>query len=131
MISARDVSEVDRIVREVAEQEIVSRFGRLVAGEIAEKAPGDLVTVADRAAEEALTARLTALLPGSAVVGEEAVSADPGVLKALDGPDPVWIVDPIDGTHNFVAGNPRLPPWSHWPGRASCWPPGRTRPSST
>jgi fructose-1,6-bisphosphatase/inositol monophosphatase family enzyme len=42
------------------------------------------------------------------VVGEEAVSADPSVMDLLDGDAPVWIVDPIDGTHNFVAQNPRF-----------------------
>lgn len=73
-----------------------------------EKAPGDLVTVADRAAERELAARLTALLPGSLVVGEEAVFADPAVLGALTGPDPVWIIDPIDGTDNYASANARF-----------------------
>ena len=108
MIDAEAMSEISGLIRAVARAQILPRFGRLAAGDVAEKAPGDLVTVADRAAEEALTARLTALLPGSRVVGEEAVAADPSVLRALDGPEPVWIVDPIDGTENFVNGSPRF-----------------------
>ncbi len=103
-----DVAEVSAIVREVADREVLPRFGALTAADISEKTPGDLVTVADRAAEEALAERLLALLPGSVLVGEEAVAADPGVLALLDGPDPVWIVDPIDGTQNFVDGSPRF-----------------------
>ena len=103
-----DVAEVSAIIRRVAEREVLPRFGALAAADISEKSPGDLVTVADRAAEDALAERLGALLPGSVVGGEEAVAADPGLLALLDGPDPVWIVDPIDGTKNFVDGSPRF-----------------------
>jgi fructose-1,6-bisphosphatase/inositol monophosphatase family enzyme len=99
---------VERTIRVVAEREVMPRFGRLAVTDIAEKAPGDLVTVADRDAEEALAEQLGALLPGSTVVGEEAVNMDRRVLGALAGPAPVWIIDPIDGTHNFVAENPRF-----------------------
>jgi fructose-1,6-bisphosphatase/inositol monophosphatase family enzyme len=60
--------------------------------------------VADRAAETFLTERLRTLVPGSMVVGEEAVAADPTVLDRLAGSGPVWIVDPLDGTRYFAAG---------------------------
>jgi len=102
------LTQVAEIVRDVAAREILPRFGRLAEGEIQEKGPGDLVTVADRAAERELAARLTRLLPGSRVVGEEEVSEDRSVLAALDGPDPVWIIDPIDGTENYANGNARF-----------------------
>lgn len=102
------VAQVSAAIRAVAGQEILPRFGRLAAGEIMEKAPGDLVTVADRAAERELAARLTPLIPGSRVVGEEAVSEDRGVLDLLRGSDPVWIIDPIDGTENYASGNARF-----------------------
>ncbi|MGH3415641.1 MAG: inositol monophosphatase family protein [Actinocrinis sp.] len=108
MIDAEVVSEVSSLIRTVAQREVLPRFGRLAAGDITEKAPGDLVTVADRAAEDALAERLRALMPGSAVVGEEAVAADRSVLRLLDGDAPVWIIDPIDGTDNFVSGSPRF-----------------------
>ena len=101
-------TEVDRIIRAVAEREILPRFGRLTGADISEKAPGDLVTVADRAAEEALTAALEAAVPGSVAVGEEAVAGDRGLLAEIAGERPVWIIDPIDGTHNFAAENPRF-----------------------
>jgi fructose-1,6-bisphosphatase/inositol monophosphatase family enzyme len=64
------------------------------------------VTVADRGAEEHLTAALSALLPGSVVVGEEAVAADPSSYDAVRGDAPLWIVDPVDGTRQFVRGEP-------------------------
>ncbi|MEU4209439.1 inositol monophosphatase family protein [Streptomyces sp. NPDC026206] len=104
---AGDVTDVEEVVRKAAAAEILPRFRQLAADEIVEKnGPHDLVTVADRLAEEHLTHALTALLPGSVVVGEEAVHADPRILASLCGEDPVWIVDPVDGTRQFVAGDP-------------------------
>ncbi|GAA1359722.1 inositol monophosphatase family protein [Streptomyces beijiangensis] len=100
-------SAVDEAVRRAAAVEIMPRWRQLAAHEITQKTgPHDLVTVADRGAEDHLTAALTALLPGSVVVGEEAVSADPSSYDALRGDVPVWIVDPIDGTRQFVRGEP-------------------------
>ncbi|MBB5871359.1 fructose-1,6-bisphosphatase/inositol monophosphatase family enzyme [Allocatelliglobosispora scoriae] len=98
------LDRVESIVREVAATVVVPKFRALEAGEIEEKAPGELVTVADRESERVLALRLTDLLPGSLVVGEESVSADPAVLDLLQGPEPIWVIDPIDGTANFAAG---------------------------
>ena len=101
-----DPDLVAQIVTETAEAEIMPRFRQLETGDIRHKSPGDLVTVADEAAEVVLTRRLLDLLPGSKVVGEEAAADDPSVLDLLSGSDPVWIVDPVDGTTNFAAGLP-------------------------
>ncbi|WP_329425738.1 inositol monophosphatase family protein [Streptomyces sp. NBC_01268] len=104
-VLAGGTAEVEEAVRKAAAEEIMPRFRQLGAEEIVEKnGPHDLVTVADRNAEAHLTASLTALLPGSVVVGEEAVHADPEVYEALKGDAPVWIVDPVDGTRQFVQG---------------------------
>lgn len=92
------------IMREVAATEILPRFRALGADEIFEKTPGDLVTVADRNAEDAFAKILPPLLPGSLLLGEEGFEADPTRLQALAGDDPVWIVDPVDGTKNFAEG---------------------------
>ncbi|PGH47854.1 inositol monophosphatase family protein [Streptomyces sp. Ru87] len=102
---AKLLAATEQEVRDAAAAEVMPRFRQLERHEIDEKTgPHDLVTIADRRAEERLTASLPALLPGSVVVGEEAVSADIGVLDALRGPAPVWIVDPVDGTRQFVRG---------------------------
>jgi fructose-1,6-bisphosphatase/inositol monophosphatase family enzyme len=98
------LDQVADLMREVAATIVLPRFRHLAEGEIQQKAPGDLVTIADKESEKALTAGLTALLPGSAVVGEEAVAADPRVLARVGDPGAVWIVDPVDGTNNFAAG---------------------------
>jgi fructose-1,6-bisphosphatase/inositol monophosphatase family enzyme len=92
------------ILEEIAAHHILPLFRNLQSGDIREKTPGDPVTAADIACEEALTPILRDLLPGSLVVGEEAASADPSVIGRLQSDVPVWIIDPIDGTLAFVAG---------------------------
>ncbi|MDO8606213.1 MAG: inositol monophosphatase [Phaeospirillum sp.] len=99
---------VARIIRETAEDEILPRFGHLAAGQIREKKPGQMVTEADVEAEKVLSRRLLDLLPGSKVVGEEAVDADPTLLRNLEGAGAVWVIDPVDGTSNFAKTNPRF-----------------------
>lgn len=100
------VEAVTAIMRETADAEILPRWRRLEKHQIREKGPGNLVTEADMEAERVLTLRLTELLPGSLVVGEEAVAGDPAVLERLGGTAPVWIVDPVDGTNNFAHHRP-------------------------
>ncbi|MEU4239579.1 inositol monophosphatase family protein [Actinoplanes sp. NPDC026619] len=98
------LDQVADLIREVAATIVLPRFRHLAASDIQQKSPGDLVTVADKESEKALTAGLTALLPGSTVVGEEGVAADPRLLARVGDPGAVWIVDPVDGTNNFAAG---------------------------
>ncbi len=69
-------SKVEGLLREVAAEIIMPRFQKLASGEIEEKMPGELVTVADREFEARLDPALRELLPGSVVVGEEACAAD-------------------------------------------------------
>jgi len=63
----------------------------------------DVVTVADRAVEEALRAEVARAFPGDALLGEEG-----GMSAGFDGHAPLWVVDPIDGTANFAR---RVPMW--------------------
>jgi len=65
------------------------------------KADGSPVTAADKAAEEIILSNLSRLAPGVAVVAEESVGAlDP----AFDPEQPFFLVDPLDGTKDFVRG---------------------------
>ena len=92
-------------VREAAREEILPRFRDLTPEDIAAKSrPDDLVTVADRAAEARLPAAARKLLPGVAVVGEEAVAENPRVRDQIDTCPACLIIDPIDGTWNFAHG---------------------------
>ena len=107
-MSAVDPQKVASILADVAAQEIVPLFRNLKHGDVRKKAGDETVTVADEAAERALTSRLTALLPGSVAVGEEGAAENPVVMDLLAGDAPVWVIDPVDGTRNFAAGKPEF-----------------------
>ncbi|MFC7548334.1 inositol monophosphatase family protein [Plantactinospora sp. GCM10030261] len=98
------LDEVGALLREAADSVVLPMFRQLDDADITEKAPGEVVTVADREAETLIADRLRELLPGSVVVGEEAVAEQPELLGHLVGPGEVWLVDPVDGTANFAAG---------------------------
>lgn len=102
-----DVVKVAELIREATEAEILPRFKKLGRDQIREKKPNQLVTDADVMAERMLTRRLTEFIP-AAVVGEEAVDANPALLDSLHCPGPVWVIDPVDGTGNFANNNPRF-----------------------
>lgn len=101
------VDEVTGILRDAAELAILPRFRTLADGEVTEKAPGEVVTVADREAELLIGQRLRGIVDAP-VVGEESTAADPGLLAALREAPVAWVVDPLDGTANFVAGRPEF-----------------------
>ncbi|KAG6030726.1 hypothetical protein E4U19_000298 [Claviceps sp. Clav32 group G5] len=61
----------------------------------------DIVTEADQAVEKMVSTRLSASFPSVAFMGEETYK--PGMRL---GPEPTFVVDPIDGTTNFVHGFP-------------------------
>jgi len=109
-MSQIDPKKIATIIREVAASKIVPRFNQLHRDEIQTKTgPTDFVTIADIEAEEELTRILKDILPGSHVVGEEAVSKneiDMGLLRTET--DPIWVVDPVDGTLNFTEGDRRF-----------------------
>ena len=94
------------LLREVAAEVITPRFRSLTAGEVMEKNPGDLVTVADREAEVLITARLNDAYPDAVVLGEEAFAADHSLMDRYLSAEHAFTVDPVDGTKNFVNGSP-------------------------
>jgi fructose-1,6-bisphosphatase/inositol monophosphatase family enzyme len=102
------IERVRACIAAAAADEVKPRFGRLTAHDIRQKGPNDLVTIADLAMEHRLTGELQALLPGSLVVGEEACAEDPAVQDRLGSGELVWLVDPIDGTHNFARSRPLI-----------------------
>jgi len=66
---------------------------------IALKGPQDLVTEADRDVERLLAKRLQSAFPSDGFLGEE---------TGMRAGNRLWVVDPIDGTANFVRGNPHF-----------------------
>jgi 3'(2'), 5'-bisphosphate nucleotidase len=99
----------DLLERLPALEALVRRAGDAVLAVYAQpfhveaKGDGSPVTAADRAAEAILAPALGALLPGVPVVAEEA-AAD-GDVPVVDPNGRFWLVDPLDGTREFVARN--------------------------
>jgi myo-inositol-1(or 4)-monophosphatase len=90
------------IVRE-AGQLARDYFVRRETLEIEFKGRQDLVSIADRAVEDVIRSQLTRAFPDDDVIGEE------GGYANDRGGDRVWVIDPIDGTANFLRG---LPYWT-------------------
>lgn len=105
---APDPHRVVAFMEEAAREDVLPRYRHLADQDVVEKAPGDLVTVADLDAEKRLTRLLSDHVPGSIVVGEEAVYRNPDLMGELQTADQLWIIDPVDGTANFAAGTPNF-----------------------
>ncbi len=103
-----DIDAVSTLLRTVGQEVLLPWRTSLRPADVSSKAtpldPDDLVTVADHEAEARLAAGLVGLVPGSQVIGEEAVHADPALMGRIGEDGPTWLVDPLDGTRNFVAG---------------------------
>ena len=81
---------------------VLRRHFRRAGLRVEEKAVHDYVTEADRESEAAVVEEIRRRFPDHRIVGEEGGSR--GGRAGEDGP--VWIVDPLDGTTNFVEGLP-------------------------
>ncbi|MBL8631392.1 MAG: inositol monophosphatase [Rhodospirillaceae bacterium] len=102
-----DPNAVIGALREVAETIILPRYNNLEAEQIRTKSNAhDVVTVADEESEQHLAVTLPKLLPGSILIGEESVAKNAELLNHIASHEWVWIVDPVDGTLNFVNGRP-------------------------
>jgi len=77
-------------------------FGEIEKLQVSLKGPGNFVSAADRRAEETLYAELSKVRPGYGFLGEEG-----GVREGADKTH-TWIVDPLDGTTNFLHGIPQF-----------------------
>jgi len=86
---------------------LVGYFRKLDPAAITEKTKNDYVSSADREAEAAIRAELAARFPDYGFLGEE--SGGSGSTETL------WIVDPLDGTLNFIQGFP------HWCVSVALW----------
>ena len=77
-----------------AAAELKQRYGRRQSGVRSKSGPTDLVSDADLAAEKAIRAVLAERRPDDAVLGEEGGATGDGELR--------WVVDPLDGTINYL-----------------------------
>jgi myo-inositol-1(or 4)-monophosphatase len=77
-------------------------FGEIENLQVSLKGPANFVTLADKRAEEMLYADLSKARPGYGFIGEE------GGIREGDDKTHTWIVDPLDGTTNFLHGIPQF-----------------------
>lgn len=85
---------------EKASRSLLRDFGELENLQVSEKSPGQFVTAADRRAEKIIHENLSQDRPDFGFLMEEA-----GEIKGND-PERRFIIDPLDGTHNFMRGIP-------------------------
>ena len=97
-----DVLALARELADVADALTLQAFGR--EPQVHRKADGTEVTAVDVAVEVTLRERILAVFPDHRVLGEE--DGWSGAASSGEDDVPVWTIDPIDGTTNFVKGNP-------------------------
>lgn len=97
------MEELERFARELA-----ARAGRSLRERwpnprvVGRKSPVDLVTDADRASEELIVEAIARTFAGHDILAEESIE------KTLSGSEYCWIIDPLDGTTNWVHGCPHI-----------------------
>lgn len=102
MVFSANLNVMMKVAR-TAGRQLLKDFTEVEQLQVSAKGPGDFVTRADRRAEETIRAALMEARPSYGFLGEEGGSTE--------GKDPTrrWIVDPLDGTTNFLHG---LPHWA-------------------
>jgi myo-inositol-1(or 4)-monophosphatase len=85
-----------------AARNLTRDFGEVENLQVSLKGPANFVSAADRKAEDILRAELAKVRPGYGFLGEESGN-QPGDDKSH-----TWIVDPLDGTTNFLHGIPHF-----------------------
>ncbi len=102
---AQNTSPLMNIMIKAAEKagrNLTRDFGEVENLQVSRKGPADFVTAADKRAEEIIFEELKKARPDYSFLMEEG-----GVVKGAN-EDHKWIIDPLDGTHNFMHGIP------HW-----------------
>jgi fructose-1,6-bisphosphatase/inositol monophosphatase family enzyme len=104
------LSKIEDLLREVGRSIIMPSYRKLAVVDVEEKSPGEIVTTIDRRAEQEIVARLNDVAPSIVAIGEEEVAANPRLLDDFyrGAFDRCWLIDPLDGTGNFVSGDDRF-----------------------
>jgi myo-inositol-1(or 4)-monophosphatase len=107
-----DTKDPDLVTRLLAAEAVARQAGKLARRyyddrtnlAVESKGVQDLVSAADLAVEELIIGKLGGAFPGDSFLGEEGGATSGGEPSG----DRLWVIDPIDGTANFVRGIP------HW-----------------
>jgi len=95
------LSAIQEIVVPAARQELLPRFARV---ERHQKGDGSVLTAADLAMQARVARQLLQHWPDTVFLGEEMAAGEQ--VQLLASGQPVWCLDPLDGTSNFAAGIP-------------------------
>jgi myo-inositol-1(or 4)-monophosphatase len=99
----RELLAVAHTAASAGAAELLERFGHEPGGLESKSTPTDLVSAADLAAEEAIRRLLAAERPDDAILGEEGGASAGSAGDALR-----WVVDPLDGTVNYLHRIPQF-----------------------
>lgn len=100
-----DTDQVLGIIKQVSADIVEPRFRALHEDEIDSRAPGDYVTVADRESRARTVAAVAGRRPRCGGGRRGGSFVDPGQLDAIGVAPHCFVVDPLDGTNNFVRGS--------------------------
>ncbi|HCL25778.1 MAG TPA: hypothetical protein DHW65_05465, partial [Dehalococcoidia bacterium] len=104
---AGQAEDIERQAVEIARgagQILVEHFGRQITVEFKDEHKRDPVTAADKAVQEYLAAEIAKRFPEHGVLGEEGTKEE---LESEElAKDVLWVLDPLDGTTNFMNGLP-------------------------
>lgn len=81
-------------------------FGRRMSIDYKDKEQRDPVTEADKTTQEFLSQEITKKFPSHGILGEEGGGEEAGDQEDVPSPDFLWVLDPLDGTTNFLNGLP-------------------------
>ncbi len=95
------ITVMDRAVRKAAPR-LRRDFGEVEQLQVSRKGPADFVSMADKRAEQTILEELRNARPDWAILAEESGSVEGNPSK------PRWLVDPLDGTTNFLHGVPHF-----------------------
>ena len=103
----KEIFDIERQAVELARgagEILAGHFGRSIAVEFKDEKERDPVTAADKSTQAYLAAEIVRRFPSHGVLGEEATEEE----KQSEEParDTLWVLDPLDGTTNFLNGLP-------------------------
>lgn len=96
-----DLQQLQTIIVPAAREELLPRFAQV---EREHKADGSFLTEADIAVQKRIAKQLMRHWPDTVFLGEEMTAEQQAGLLASE--QPIWCLDPLDGTSNFAAGIP-------------------------
>ena len=96
-----DIDKLKNIIISTAREELLPRFSKV---ERLHKVDGSILTEADLSAQQSIADQLQQFWPETVFLGEEMGAQEQSEL--LKSKQPIWCLDPLDGTSNFAAGIP-------------------------